>query len=56
MDGDVLYDIRILKCLINSKHENCFLLDRNIEDGEEPMKLAINNGSIVDFRKFNWIN
>ncbi|MBR72390.1 MAG: ADP-glucose pyrophosphorylase [Rhodospirillaceae bacterium] len=51
MDGDVLYDIRILKCLINSKHENCFLLDRNIEDGEEPMKLAINNGSIVDFRK-----
>jgi choline kinase len=51
MDGDVLYDRRMLERLIASKHTNCFLLDRAVEPGEEPMKLAIKDGQPVDFRK-----
>ena len=38
MDGDVLYHHDIFQRLVNSKKKNCFLLDRNIEEGEEPVK------------------
>jgi len=51
MDGDVLYDRRIIRRLIDTSHANCFLLDRNVEPGEEPMKLAIRDDAPVDFRK-----
>lgn len=51
MDGDVLYDRRMLKRLVESRHRNCFLLDRDVEPGDEPMKVAIKDGLPVDFRK-----
>lgn len=51
MDGDVLYDRRMLDRLLLSRHECAFLLDRDVEPGEEPMKLAIKDGNPVDFRK-----
>ncbi len=51
MDADVLYDQRMLSRLINSTDDNCFLLDRDIEDGEDPVKLCIREGHLVDFRK-----
>jgi choline kinase len=51
MDADVLYDRRLMTRLLESPQENCFLLDREIEPGEEPVKLCINNGRIVDFHK-----
>lgn len=51
MDGDVLYDRRMIERLAQSRHRNCFLLDRDVEPGEEPMKLAMRNGEPVDFRK-----
>lgn len=51
MDGDVLYDHRILARLLDSPHDNCFLLDRNIEPGDEPVKLCIRDGRLVDFHK-----
>ncbi|MSO68922.1 MAG: phosphocholine cytidylyltransferase family protein [Alphaproteobacteria bacterium] len=51
MDGDVLYDRRLLKRLVETRHRNCFLLDRDVEPGEEPMKLAMKDGHPVDFRK-----
>lgn len=51
MDGDVLYDRRMLIRLVESRHRNCFLLDRDVEPGEEPMKLAMKDGRPVDFRK-----
>ncbi len=51
MDGDVLYDRRMLKRLLSTHHRNCFLLDRDVEPGEEPMKLAMKDGVPVDFRK-----
>ena len=51
MDGDVLYDRRMLERLMASPERNLFLLDRDVEAGEEPMKLAIKSDHPVDFRK-----
>jgi choline kinase len=51
MDADVLYDRRMLDRLVRSEHENCLLCDRNIEPGDEPVKLCVRGGSIVDLRK-----
>ena len=51
MDADVLYDGRMMERLLTSMHRNCFLLDRNLEPSEEPVKLCIRDGQIVDFHK-----
>lgn len=51
MDGDVLYDWRLMRRLIQSKFVNCLLMDRNIEPGDEPVKLCIALDRIVDFHK-----
>jgi len=51
MDADVLYDRRLLDRLLSAPHANCFLLDRDIEPGDEPVKLCIRGGVIVDFSK-----
>ena len=51
MDADVLYDRRLMARLLGSAHDNCFLLDREIEPGEEPVKLCVSQGRIVDFSK-----
>lgn len=51
MDADVLYDGRMLEPLLTTAHANCFLLDRNFEPGEEPMKLAVRNGRLVEYRR-----
>ena len=51
MDADVLYDGRLLARLLESAHENCLLLDRTIEPGDEPVKLCVRNGVVVDLRK-----
>jgi choline kinase len=51
MDADVLYDARLMGRLLTAGHENCFLIDRDIEPGEEPVKLCIRDGTIVDFHK-----
>ncbi len=51
MDADVLYDGRLLARLVESAHGDCLLLDRNIEPGDEPVKLCVRDGAIVDFRK-----
>src|SRR5436305_4210883 len=51
MDADGLYDRRLMMRLLDSPHENVFLLDRAIEPGEEPVKICIDNGRIVDFHK-----
>lgn len=52
MDADVLYDEGLLERLINSQHKNCFLLDRAFDPGDEPVKLCIRGGEIVEFRKW----
>lgn len=51
MDADVLYDHRILDRLVRSSVDNCFLLDRDVEPGEEPVKLCFRDGVLVDFHK-----
>ncbi len=51
MDGDVLYDKKILKKLINSKKKDCLLIDKEFELGEEPVKVCIKNSKIYDFGK-----
>jgi choline kinase len=51
MDGDVLYDRRMMKRLIESPVANCFLMDRDVEAGEEPVKVCMRGRKLVDFHK-----
>ncbi len=52
MDADVLYDEVLIQRLVFSRHENCLLLDRAFTPGDEPVKLCIRGGEIVEFRKW----
>jgi choline kinase len=49
MDGDVLYDPRIIGALIDAP--GVLMLDRDIEPGDEPVKICFQGETIVDFRK-----
>ena len=51
MDADVLYDHRMMARLVESIHADCFLMDREIEPGEDPVKLCMTDGLLVDFHK-----
>ena len=51
MDADVLYAKALIDRLMGSTHDTCFLLDRNYEPGDEPVKLCIRDGRPVEFRK-----
>lgn len=51
MDGDVLYDRRMIARLLAAPGENVLLVDREIEPGEEPVKVCFRGDRIVDFRK-----
>lgn len=51
MDADVLYDRRIIERLVKTNIPNCFLLDRDFEAGDEPVKLCVRDNYLVEFRK-----
>lgn len=52
MDGDVLYDHGMLRRLRDGAAENSLLVDRELEPGDEPVKLCFDAADrIVDFRK-----
>ena len=51
MDADVLYDQKMLQRLVETDYKNTFLLDRGFEDGDEPVKLCVRDGKLVEFRK-----
>ena len=51
MDADVLYHGDIMSQLQASVHANCFLLDRNFEPGDEPVKICVREGQLVEFSK-----
>ena len=51
MDADVLYHPQILVRLQGSDHANCVLLDRDFTPGDEPVKIALREGAVVDLRK-----
>ncbi|CAB1275223.1 phosphocholine cytidylyltransferase family protein [Candidatus Nitrosacidococcus tergens] len=52
MDADVLYDYQICQRLLQSLHDNCLLLDRQVDinDGE-PVKVCLRHGVPIEFRK-----
>jgi choline kinase len=51
MDGDVLCDSRMTARLVAAPGENVLLVDRDIEPGDEPVKICFRGGRVVDFRK-----
>lgn len=51
LDADVLFHPGIMQALITSKHPNCYLIDRDFVPGDEPVKIAIHQGRMVEFRK-----
>lgn len=51
MDADVLYHPRLLQRLIDSPHRNCFLFDRALDPGVDPVRLCIRGGVPVEFGK-----
>lgn len=51
MDADVLYPPEMMRRLLHSPHENCFVMDRDFEPGEDPVKICLRDGVLVDFGK-----
>ncbi len=51
MDADVIYDARLMARLLGGAGEDRLLLDRDLEPGDEPVKICIEDGRIVDFHK-----
>ncbi|WP_428377430.1 NTP transferase domain-containing protein [Lichenicoccus sp.] len=52
MDGDVIYDHRLLERLLGGCGPGTLLLDREIEPGDEPVKICVAGlQRIVDFAK-----
>lgn len=51
MDADVLYDHRLMGRLVRSSWPSSLLIDRDFEADDEPLKVCIEGGVIVDFHK-----
>ena len=51
LDADVLFHPEIMQRLIESSHQNCFLIDQDFVPGDEPVKIAIHQNQMVEFRK-----
>jgi choline kinase len=51
LDADVLFHPDVLVRLAGSAYRNCYLLDRDFAPGEEPVKIAVRDGRMVEFRK-----
>ncbi|WP_419727977.1 NTP transferase domain-containing protein [Lichenicola sp.] len=52
MDGDVIYGQALIERLFRSRHEAALLLDRELEPGDEPVKICVDGrGRIIDFAK-----
>ena len=51
MDADVLYAPALLSRLVRSRYANCFLLDEAFVPGDEPVKICVAEGRIIEFRK-----
>ncbi|MBI4696296.1 MAG: phosphocholine cytidylyltransferase family protein [Gammaproteobacteria bacterium] len=51
MDADVFYAPEILARLVQSPAADCLLIDRDFVPGDEPVKVCVRDGRIVEFRK-----
>ncbi len=47
MDADVLYDPALIERLVDTKLPNAFLIDRDFEPGDEPVKLCLRGWRVV---------
>ena len=52
MDADVLYGEELIERLLNSRNRNCLLIDRDFDPGDEPVKVCVRDGEIIEFRKW----
>jgi choline kinase len=51
MDADVLYHPQMIGRLLGATPHNALLLDQAIEPGDEPVKICLRGGALVDFAK-----
>lgn len=51
MDADTLYDPALLKRLIDSPEFSGFAFDKDLDEGEDPVRICIRDGQIADFGK-----
>ncbi len=51
MDADVYYHEDLLTRLVRRRGETCILMDRDFEPGDEPVKVCVRDGLLVDFGK-----
>lgn len=51
MDADVLYHPDVLGRLVRAKIAECLLYDRDIEPGDEPVKICLKDGVAAEFGK-----
>lgn len=51
LDADVLFHPQIMRILVDSSIPDCYLIDRDFVAGDEPVKIAIQQGKMVEFRK-----
>jgi choline kinase len=52
MDADVLYHERIMEALVDgAQPANRLLIDRNFEEGDEPVKVCVRDGKPIELRK-----
>ena len=51
LDADVLFHPQIMQALVESPIPNCYLIDRNFVPGDNPVKIAIQQGNMVELRK-----
>ena len=51
MDADVLYDTAILERLVGSEDASAFVYDEALDEGDDPVRICLRNGQVVDFGK-----
>ncbi len=51
LNADLLFHPQIMRTLVDSSIPNCFLIDRKFSAGDEPVKIAMDRGKILEFRK-----
>ena len=51
LDADVLYDYRMLERLVGADAEGCYLMDHALDPGEDPVRLCLRDGRLVDIHK-----
>lgn len=51
MDADILYDTEIIKRLVDSSQESAFVYDDDLDEGDDPVRICLRDGNVVDFGK-----